>query len=69
MPKPTNAIVLVEWETNNARIISWILGLVEPSILFNAKGMWDYLRRVYNHENIARQFQLEYEHRQVSSTQ
>lgn len=26
-----------------------------------AKGMWDYLRRVYKQENATKRFQLEYE--------
>nr|GMD15921.1 Retrovirus-related Pol polyprotein from transposon TNT 1-94 [Ipomoea batatas] len=52
--------------------MSWILGSVEPSILLSLKpyktsrGMWDYLKNVYNQSNSARRFQLELELSQLS---
>ncbi|KAJ0099816.1 hypothetical protein Patl1_20691 [Pistacia atlantica] len=47
--------------------MTWILGSVDPIIVLNlrpyktAKSMWEYLKKVYNQDNIARQSQLEYE--------
>nr|GLL46629.1 retrovirus-related Pol polyprotein from transposon TNT 1-94 isoform X1 [Ipomoea trifida] len=52
--------------------MSWILGSVEPFIVLNLKpyktsrGMWDYLKKVYNQSNSARRFQLELELSQLS---
>lgn len=58
---------LIQWETNNPWIISWISVSIEAH-MFNslgffstAKQMWDYLRRIYHQENTARCFQLELE--------
>nr|GMC82763.1 Retrovirus-related Pol polyprotein from transposon TNT 1-94 [Ipomoea batatas] len=54
-----------KWEVKDAQIMSWILGSVEPSILLSLKpyktsrGMWDYLKNVYNQSNSAQRFQLE----------
>lgn len=45
--KPTDIERLARWETNDAKIISWILTYVDPHLLRNlrpyqtAKGMWD----------------------------
>ncbi|XP_031129028.1 uncharacterized protein LOC116030826 [Ipomoea triloba] len=61
-----------KWEVKDAQIMSWILGSVEPSILLSLKpyktsrGMWDYLKNVYNQSNSARRFQLELELSQLS---
>lgn len=66
-PSSDKADELAKWTTKNARVISWILNSVEPSIALNlhlyhtASEMWQYLRRLYTQENMARQFQLEYE--------
>nr|GMD32586.1 Retrovirus-related Pol polyprotein from transposon TNT 1-94 [Ipomoea batatas] len=61
-----------KWEVKDAQIMSWILGSVEPSILLSLKpyktsrGMWDYLKNVYNQSNSAQRFQLELELSQFS---
>nr|GLL25545.1 Retrovirus-related Pol polyprotein from transposon TNT 1-94 [Ipomoea trifida] len=61
-----------KWEVKDAQIMSWILGSVEPSILLSLKpyktsrGMWDYLKNVYNQSNSARRFQLELELSQLN---
>ncbi|KAJ0082196.1 hypothetical protein Patl1_12180 [Pistacia atlantica] len=40
--------------------MTWILGSVDPIIVLNlrpyktAKSMWEYLKKVYNQDNIAR---------------
>ena len=50
----------------DARIMSWFLGSVEPHIVTHlwphrsAQSMWDYLKKVYHHDNNARHFQLEH---------
>ncbi|KAJ0084938.1 hypothetical protein Patl1_30072 [Pistacia atlantica] len=47
--------------------MTWILGSVDPIIVLNlrpyktAKSMWEYLKKVYNQDNIAQPSQLEYE--------
>lgn len=54
-------------ETNEAQIMSWILGSVDPHFFMNlkpykiAKEMWEYLKKIYHQENPSRQFQLEHE--------
>lgn len=51
----------------DARVMTWILGSVDPMIVLNlrpyktAKEIWEYLKKVYNQDNTARRFQLEYE--------
>ena len=47
--------------------MTWILNSVEPHLVLNlrayktAAAMWNYLNTVYNQDNSARHFQLEYE--------
>jgi hypothetical protein len=47
--------------------MTWILSSVEPHLILNlrpyttAATMWNYLNQVYNQDNTARHFQLEYE--------
>ena len=55
------------WVVFDARIMSWLLGSVEPHIVTNlqahriAQGMWNYVKTVYHQVNDARRFQLENE--------
>ncbi|KAF5460137.1 hypothetical protein F2P56_020027 [Juglans regia] len=55
------------WEAKDARIVSWLLGSIEPHMVNNlryfstAKEMWEYLGRIYNQDNNACRFQLELE--------
>jgi len=66
-PEPTEPKELAKWKVNDARVMFWILGSVDPLIVFNlmayktAKTMWEYLLKVYHQNNTARRFQLEYE--------
>ncbi|XP_015160344.1 uncharacterized protein [Solanum tuberosum] len=66
-PAPTDATKLGEWKIKDAQVMTWILGSIDPLIVLNlrpyktAKAMWDYLQKVYNQDNSARRFQLEYE--------
>ena len=54
-----------QWESNDSRIISWILASIEPHMVnslrsFNtAKEIWNFLKRIYHQHNTARRFQLE----------
>ncbi|KAA8538673.1 hypothetical protein F0562_028281 [Nyssa sinensis] len=54
------------WAVLDARIMSWLLGSVEPHIVTNlrphssAQSMWAYLKTVYHQDNDARRFQLEH---------
>ena len=56
-----------KWATKDAQIMTWLLGSVDPQYILNlrpyktAKGMWDYLRQVYQQDNSARRFHLEHE--------
>jgi hypothetical protein len=66
-PEPTEPKELAKWKVKDARVMSWILGSVDPLIVLNlrayrtAKTMWEYLLKVYHQDNTARRFQLEYE--------
>lgn len=56
---PDNAKELSTWESKDAKIMSWILGSIEPHIIFNrrpyktSKAMWEYLKRIYTQNNSA----------------
>lgn len=58
---------LKNWTSKNARVISWVLHSVEPSIAINlrayqtAADMWSHLQRIYHQEYDAQSFQLGYE--------
>ncbi|XP_038678926.1 uncharacterized protein LOC119980334 [Tripterygium wilfordii] len=66
-PAPTDPTKLASWNVKNARVMTWMLGSVDPLIVLNlrpyktAKSMWEYLKKVYHQDNSARRFQLEYE--------
>jgi UDP-3-O-[3-hydroxymyristoyl] glucosamine N-acyltransferase len=66
-PAPNDVDALSKWEIMDAPVISWILSLREPHLVLNlrpyktAATMWNYLNKVYNQDNTARRFQLEYE--------
>lgn len=53
------------WAVQDAQILSWILGSMEPQILLHlrpyktAKEIWQYFRSVYYQDNSACNFQLE----------
>ena len=63
--KPTTMAELAAWETQDAQIISWLLGSIEPLMVNNlrsfstAKDMWDYLKHIFNQDHSAKRFQLE----------
>ena len=62
---PTDSTKLLQWKVKDARVMSWILGSVDPLIVINlkpsktTKTMWEYLKKVYYQDNNARRFQLE----------
>ena len=64
---PAGGTDLAQWDNKDARIVSWLLGSIEPHMVNNlrcftiAKEMWEYLRPIYNQDNNARRFQLELE--------
>ncbi|KAK0595964.1 hypothetical protein LWI29_011505 [Acer saccharum] len=66
-PAPTEPMELANWKVKDARVMSWILGFVDPLIVLNlrpyktVKTMWEYLLKVYHQDNTACRFQLEYE--------
>ena len=66
-PAPTETKDLAKWMVKDARVMSWILGSVDPLIVLNlwpcksAKTMQEYLLKIYHQDNTARRFQLEYE--------
>ncbi|KAA8544031.1 hypothetical protein F0562_021792 [Nyssa sinensis] len=53
VPAPTEPKELAKWTVNDARVMSWILGSVDPLIVLHlrayktAKAMWEYLRKEY----------------------
>ncbi|XP_049394911.1 uncharacterized protein LOC125859256 [Solanum stenotomum] len=66
-PTPTDPTKLGQWKVKDARVMTWILGSIDPLIVLNlrpykiAKAMWDYLLKVYNQDHSVRHFQLEHE--------
>ena len=66
-PAPRDAEALSKWEIKDARVMTWILSSVEPHLVLNLRpyktvvAMWNYLHTVYNQDNSAKHFQLEYE--------
>lgn len=70
-PKPiaskdsSDVTKLTEWEIEDAKIMTWFLNYVDQLFILNlrpyktAKGMWDYLKMIYNKDNVACKFQLE----------
>jgi hypothetical protein len=66
-PAPTETKDLAKWTVKDTRMMSWILGSVDPLIVLNlrpyksAKTMLEYLLKVYHYDNTACRFQLEYE--------
>ncbi|KAF7140818.1 hypothetical protein RHSIM_Rhsim06G0128500 [Rhododendron simsii] len=65
IPKPSQNAEKARWESNDAKVITWILSSVDSKIVLNlrsytcAKDMWAYLKKIYNKDNPARRFQLE----------
>jgi hypothetical protein len=54
-PASTEPTELTKWKVKDARVISWILGSIDPLIVLNlrtynktAKTMWEYLLKVYH---------------------
>jgi macrodomain Ter protein organizer (MatP/YcbG family) len=66
-PTPQEVEALSKWKIKDARVMTWILSSVEPHLILNlrpyttAATIWNYLNQVYNQDNMARHFQLEYE--------
>ena len=66
-PTPRDVEALSKWEIKDAWVMTWILSSVEPHLVLNMRPyktiatMWNYLHMVYNQDNSARHFQLEYE--------
>jgi hypothetical protein len=65
-PSPSDSTRLLRWwKAKDARVISWILGFVDPLIVLNLRlykttqAIWKYLEKVYYQENNAKCFQLE----------
>ena len=56
---------ILAWKTKDVKIRTWLLGSVEPHFILSlkpcktAREMWDYLQKIYQQGNVARQFQLE----------
>ncbi|KAJ0099539.1 hypothetical protein Patl1_19930 [Pistacia atlantica] len=64
---PQGVEALSKWEIKDARVMTWILSSVEPHLVLNLNhyktiaAVWNYLNKIYNQDNSARRFQLEYE--------
>lgn len=58
---------IIEWEINDAKIMTLILRFVDQHYFLNlrpyqtTKGMWNYLKKIYNKDNAARKYQLEFD--------
>ncbi|XP_058075833.1 uncharacterized protein LOC131224330 [Magnolia sinica] len=64
-PTPTDLTTLVQWNVKDARVMTWILGSIDPLLILNlrphkmTKSMWEYLKKVYHHNHSTQRFQLE----------
>ena len=62
---PIDENELAKWEVQDAKVISWLLGTIEPHLVTNlrcfstTKALWAYLHRIYHQDNSAWKFQLE----------
>ena len=67
VPVPQGAEALSKLEIHDARVMTWLLSSVESHLVLNlmpyktAAAMWTYLNTVYNQDNSAKRFYLEYE--------
>ena len=67
VPAPQGAEALSKWEIQDARVMTWLLSSVKSHIVLNLRldkttvAMWTYLNTVYNQDNSAKRFHLEYE--------
>ncbi|CAJ2672130.1 unnamed protein product [Trifolium pratense] len=58
---PLETTDLDEWEIKDAKIITWILSTIDPQMINNlrafstAQEMWNYLKRIYDQDNDAKQ--------------
>lgn len=66
-PGDSDKVGLKKWSSENSRVMSWILGSVEPQIAINlrpyktATEMWKYLETIYHQNSDAHKFQLDME--------
>ena len=57
--------MIYTWETNNAKMITWINNSVEHFISTQlakyetTKGVWDHLQKLFTQSNFVKQYQLE----------
>jgi hypothetical protein len=64
---PTEDLKSASWKIKDAWIMTRMLAFVDLLIILNlrlyktTKSMWEYLKKVYSQNNMAQQFQLEYE--------
>ena len=67
VPAPQGAEALSKWEIHDARVMTSLLISVESHLVLNLRpyktvaAMWTYLNTVYNQDNSAKRFHLEYE--------
>ena len=67
VPTSQGAEALSKWEIHDARAMTWLLSSVEFQLVLNltpyktTAAMWTYLNMVYNQDNSAKLFHLEYE--------
>lgn len=62
----TNETEVETWNTNNAKVLSWLIGVDTPIALTfrsfkNAAEVWTHLEQVYKQVSSNRLFDLEYE--------
>ena len=67
VPAPQGAEALSKWEIHDAQVMTWLLSSVESHLVLNlrpyktAATMCTYLNTIYNQDNSAKRFHLEYE--------
>ena len=62
-----NTKAVTKWEIKDAQIMTWLLASVDLQYILNlrpykiTKGIWDYLKQIYQQDNSACRFHLEHE--------
>ena len=72
VPQTENFDLLLDgWETDNSKVITWINNFVTQSIGMQVakydttNEVWNHLERLYTRSNFAKQYQLEYDIRDL----
>ena len=64
-PSNTDSKILATWTKENAKVVTWILNSIDPSLAVALQAytttadIWAHLKKVYHHTNKVRKFHLD----------